>query len=338
MLAEKAHGLGNNTDKHTDEESLVSLGITRSPELNEVEDTENEVEDETSSGIGSGTDKVLHQTANLPSDQVEKLNIVDLSSTAAKDILRSEIGNDRYNLIVEETKLEPVTLSTYATELSNALNEASLSSQILRQALYNNGFRSDFDLVAHNDAGFIEVTTRYFLDMMNSPQNPINKTMLERTSAAYLIIYLVNQLFLPNNDIIELAWLEREFYLTDRSKFDGILFKVGNKSIAPVIIEFSGGINDKTSSRKNSNDIEKLYRNMAKIMKDTDTDQMFCMRCYGLNIYFEKLHKYDDVMYRSITANIEIPNTPRKLKAFIQEVPKILAWKQSVINYAIDLN
>ena len=119
------------------------------------------------------------------------------------------------------------------------------------------------------------------LDMMNSPQNPINKTMLERTSAAYLIIYLVNQLFLPNNDIIELAWLEREFYLTDRSKFDGILFKVGNKSIAPVIIEFSGGINDKTSSRKNSNDIEKLYRNMAKIMKDTDTDQMFCMRCYG---------------------------------------------------------
>lgn len=93
--------------------------------------------------------------------RVEKLNIVDLSSTAAKDILRSEIGNDRYNLIVEETKLEPVTLSTYATELSNALNEASLSSQILRQALYNNGFRSDFDLVAHNDAGFIEVTTRY---------------------------------------------------------------------------------------------------------------------------------------------------------------------------------
>lgn len=48
----------------------MSLGITRSPELNEVEDTENEVEDETSSGIGSGTDKVLHQTANLPSDQL----------------------------------------------------------------------------------------------------------------------------------------------------------------------------------------------------------------------------------------------------------------------------
>ncbi|KAI7894362.1 uncharacterized protein EV154DRAFT_415120, partial [Mucor mucedo] len=159
--------------------------------------------------------------------------------------------------------------STYTTELSNSLIEASLSSQILSQVLYKNGFRSDFDdlrllgiprsraiitmlyLVAHHDAGFIEVTARYFLDLMKSPQNPINKTMLERTSAAYLIIYLINQLFLSNNDVIELSWLEREFSLTGRRTFDGILFKVKNKSIAPVLIEFSGGINDKTSPRKN---------------------------------------------------------------------------------------
>lgn len=93
--------------------------------------------------------------------RVEKPNIVDLSSTSAKDILKSEIGNDRYNLITKETKLEPVTLSTYATELSNALNEAPLSLQMLRQALYKNGSRSDFDLIAHHDAGFIEATTRY---------------------------------------------------------------------------------------------------------------------------------------------------------------------------------
>lgn len=58
----------------------------------------------------------------------------------------------------------------------------------------------------------------------------------------------------------------------------------------------------------------------------------------GPNIYFEKLHKYDGVIYRSITANIDIPNAPKKLKAFIQKVPKILAWKQSVIDYAVGLN
>ncbi|KAG1055541.1 hypothetical protein G6F43_002512 [Rhizopus delemar] len=328
-IARQVHGLGNNTDK----EALVSSGISKSPELKEVEavdsevdeGTENEVEDETPSSTKSGTDMILHQTANLASDQVGKPNIVDLPSISAKDILKSEIGNDRYNLITKETKLEPVTLSTYATELSNALNEAPLSLQMLRQALYKNGSRSDFDLIAHHDAGFIEATTRYFLGLMSSPQNPINKTMLERTSATYLIIYLVNQLFLSNNVVIELGWLEREFYLTDRSKFDDILFKIGNKSIAPALIEFSGGINDRTSSHKNSNDIKKLCRSMTKIMKDTNTDQMFCMRCYGPNIYFEKLHKYDGVMYRSITANIDIPNAPIKLKAFIQKVLKLLA-------------
>lgn len=58
--------------------------------------------------------------------------------------------------------------------------------------------------------------------------------------------------------MIELGSLEREFCSTDRTEFDGILFKVGNKSISPALIGFSGGINDKTWSHKNSTDIEKL--------------------------------------------------------------------------------
>jgi hypothetical protein len=93
-----------------------------------------------------------------------------------------------------------------------------------------------------------------------------------------MTLWKENQLFLPDSDVIELDWLEREFHLTGEAKFDGILFKVGNKSISPVLIEFSGGINDKTSSSKNSRDIEKLYRNMIKVMEDGKTDQMMCMR------------------------------------------------------------
>jgi hypothetical protein len=95
---------------------------------------------------------------------------------------------------------------------------------------------------------------------MGSPNSPLNKIILERTAASYLIIYLVNQLLITNNDVIELGWLERELYSTDRSRFDGVFFNVGKKSISPGLIEFSGGINDKTSSRKNSKNIEKLYR------------------------------------------------------------------------------
>lgn len=134
------------------------------------------------------------------------------------------------------------------------------------------------------------------------------------------------------NDIIELGWLEREFYLTDRTKFDGVLFKAGDKSVSSTLVEFAGSVNDNTSSLKNSNDIKKLYVNMIKIMKDTGADKMFCMRCYDHQIFFEKLIKYDGAMYRIINANIEVPNTPRKLLAYLKEIPSIFAWKHGIIN------
>lgn len=38
--------------------------------------------------------------------------------------------------------------------------------------------------------------------------------------------YEYKQLFLVNNDVIELGCLERESHLTDRTKYDGTLFKV----------------------------------------------------------------------------------------------------------------
>ncbi|KAI9481599.1 MAG: hypothetical protein EXX96DRAFT_451523, partial [Benjaminiella poitrasii] len=71
-------------------------------------------------------------------------------------------------------------------------------------------------------------------------------------------------------DISRLKFLtslsEHEFRSTDRTKFNGIISKVGNKSIASGLIEFSGGVNDKSSSLKNTKDIEKLYVNIIKAM------------------------------------------------------------------------
>lgn len=40
-------------------------------------------------------------------------------------------------------------------------------------------------------------------------------------------------------------------------------------------------------------------------------------------------------MFRTIHATIEIPTTPRKLVAYLLELPKILVWKEAVVNYAI---
>ena len=55
----------------------------------------------------------------------------------------------------------PYSMSAYARELSNALDSAPLSIRSLRETLYDVGYRKEFDLVAHDDANFIEITTRY---------------------------------------------------------------------------------------------------------------------------------------------------------------------------------
>lgn len=81
----------------------------------------------------------------------------------------------------------------------------------------NAGFHQNFDLVTNEDGGYMEVIIIYLqvaqnksiysidrlllrianslicsLDLMSSPNNPLNKIMLERTAVSYLIIYLVN--------------------------------------------------------------------------------------------------------------------------------------------------
>lgn len=302
------------------------------------ESEESEAENSTGNGSEGCADAILQQTARLASDGVGRLNIIDLSSNASVNILKSNMNSNQFNAVIEATNIDRIEMSEYAKELSGVLQNSTLSVQKLRENLYRAGYQKGFDLISHEDAGFIEVTARHFLDLMSSPNSPLNNIMLERTAASYLIIYIINQLFLANNDIIELGWLEREFYSTDRAKFDGVLFKVGDKTVSPAFIEFSGGLNDKTSQRKNSNDIEKLYRNLIKVMNDNKTNHMFCIRCFDHYIYFERLIKFEGAMCRKIDATIEVPNTPRKLKAFIKQIPMIFAWKQGVVSHVLNYN
>ena len=90
----------------------------------------------------------------------------------------------------------------------------------------------------------------FSLDLMSSPRNPLNQRVLERTAATYFIIFIVNQLFISNNDVIELDWLEREFFATDRTKWDGVLIKADNRSCSAGLIEFSGDIMIKPQIQK----------------------------------------------------------------------------------------
>jgi hypothetical protein len=62
--------------------------------------------------------------------------------------------------------------------------------------------------------------------------------------SSYFIIY-INQLFFPDNNIVQLDWLEREFYGADKNKM-GVFIKVGDRSHSAGLVEFSGDCNDNT--------------------------------------------------------------------------------------------
>ncbi|CAO3703941.1 unnamed protein product [Rhizopus stolonifer] len=102
--------------------------------------------------------------------------------------------------------------------------------------------------------------------------------MLKRTAATYYLCF--KSIIYYYNDVIELGRPEREFCSTDRTKFDRIIFKSGNKSIILGLVGSSGGISNRTSSLKNTKDIEKLHSNMIKAMKNSKADKMFCVRYY----------------------------------------------------------
>jgi hypothetical protein len=67
---------------------------------------------------------------------------------------------------------------------------------------------------------------------MGSPRNPLNRPLGERTAAVYTTIYILNQLLL-----IEPRWIEKGYTTTSK---DGVAFLINNKSIATVLVEFSG--------------------------------------------------------------------------------------------------
>jgi hypothetical protein len=118
---------------------------------------------------------------------------------------------------------------------------------------------------------------------MDSPRNPLIQPTGERSACTYTTVYIMNQLFLSNNDVVEMNWIENEYCVTDRRKWDGAIVMVNNKTVSTVLVEFSGGVKNATIVKEKT-DIAKLYVNMTKIidsLPDSVGKRMFCVRYYG---------------------------------------------------------
>lgn len=92
--------------------------------------------------------------------RVGHLKIIDLSSTTAVEILKSEVSLEEFKSITTATSINPIVLSDYALDLINAFNATTFLLKCLQETLYAKGFRKDFDLILSHDASVIEITTR----------------------------------------------------------------------------------------------------------------------------------------------------------------------------------
>lgn len=98
------------------------------------------------------------------------------------------------------------------------------------------------------------------------------------------MMYIVNELFIANNDIVELDRIENEYCLTNRSKWDGVMLKVKDKSVSVALVEFSGGCQFNATVRKEASDINKLYPSL-KVMIDKTPESIpskaYCTRYHS---------------------------------------------------------
>ncbi|KAI9336898.1 hypothetical protein BD770DRAFT_331990, partial [Pilaira anomala] len=266
-----------------------------------------------------------------------QLGIIDLKSDSVLNFLKIYTTEEEYGDIMSFSKIRDVDLTNDAAILIQSIKDISaVSCRNIRNTLYKKGFKQDYDPTNDYDLGITESLVKHFLDLVDSPKTPLNNRSLERSAAVHTSIVVTNQLFLSVNDIVELGWLEREYYRTSKTKWDGVLFKTDDHKVSPGFVEFSGGVNDSTSLEKEKSDILKLYNMMMNVMSGYPPHikkQMFCIRFYANTMFFEELVQYKDVMFRIEHVSLIIPTTARQIVKFTCEIPKLIAVVKQVEDF-----
>ncbi|KAI9469008.1 MAG: hypothetical protein EXX96DRAFT_532777 [Benjaminiella poitrasii] len=151
-----------------------------------------------------------------------------------------------------------------------------------------------FDPIIHADLNFTEVLCTQFLNMINSPRNPLLQNQLERNASFLTTIPILHNLFVSRNDILDMQLIEKNASDTGNIKWDGVVFVVGNKTMTPMFVKLSGGINFNSTDKKETDDEKKLVEQTH-----------FIVSC---------------------------PSTCSKLIDFVAKIPQIFEYRQRILN------
>ncbi|KAG1142280.1 hypothetical protein G6F37_009377 [Rhizopus arrhizus] len=154
----------------------------------------------------NGLTKMLAQTIELASDYLAQLGVINLTPNSIRNILKMRTTEEEYENIILSVNVKKVGITESAKSLIQAIKDVKVySCKNLRNALYTSGYKQNHDVISDYDIGLIENLVKHFLDLIESPKNPLNNTILERSAAVQTSIVITNQLFLAVNDIVELG-------------------------------------------------------------------------------------------------------------------------------------
>ncbi|KAG1151298.1 hypothetical protein G6F37_001604 [Rhizopus arrhizus] len=194
-----------------------------------------------------------------------------------------------------------------------------------------------FDPIIHADLNFTEVLCTHFLNMIDSPRNPLLQKQLERNAGFLTTIPILHNLFVSRNDILDMQWVEKNASATGNIKWDGIVFVVGNKTVTPMFVELSGGISFNSTDKKEIDDEKKLVEQFIKLLKIQKAEgvEMPCqyyVRYFDMILYFESLTYFDDYYVKRTHFAVSCPSTCSKLIEFVAKIPKMFEYRQGILN------
>ncbi|KAI9255859.1 hypothetical protein EDC94DRAFT_616963 [Helicostylum pulchrum] len=237
------------------------------------------------------------------------------------------------------TNIPSKQLSDDCLLLLEKIGNCEPSSRLIRSTIRSHALTMEgpFDIVCHDDLNFTELLCTHFLNLIDSPRNPLQQQQLERNAAFLTTIPILHNLFISRNDVIDMQWVERQARSTGNVKWDGIAFQVKNKKITPLFVELSGGIDFNSGTEKEKGDEEKLIKHFIKTLKvkkaeGIEIPSQFYIRYHDLNIYFESLTYYEDHFIKRTYIVLTCPSTPRELKKFAEKIPQIFQYRQGILD------
>ncbi|RCI04634.1 hypothetical protein CU098_010545 [Rhizopus stolonifer] len=129
--------------------------------------------------ISNNLTKTLEQAVKLVTDHLAQLGIIDLILDLVWNILK---------MCTTEEQYESIILSVNVKEFFSYKN--------LHNTLYPDGYKQDHDVMGDCDVD---------LDLVESPKNPLDNRVFERSAVIQTSIVITSYLFLVVNGTVELG-------------------------------------------------------------------------------------------------------------------------------------